>query len=153
MPDVIAADRLHEFYEADESGCWIWNRHTQTSGYGQIRVAGRLHLAHRLVYTMLVGEIPSDGVMDHKCHVRRCVNPDHLQVVTNKQNCENLTLSKANSSGIRGVTWDKRTRSWMGHVKHNYVSHHVGRFSTIEDAERAVVAKRNELFSNNLQDR
>lgn len=45
-----------------------------------------MHMAHRLIYTMLIGEIPEGMVLDHLCRNRRCVNPHHLEPVTVKEN-------------------------------------------------------------------
>lgn len=68
-------------------GCWLWTASLNTSGYGQFSpgegVSGR---AHRFAYEVLVGPIPSDRQLDHLCRVRHCVNPAHLEVVTNKEN-------------------------------------------------------------------
>lgn len=146
-------ERFARSYVVSPSGCWLWRHSLQTSGYGQISVYGRRIVAHRFAFEQRFGPVPTGAVLDHVCHVRHCVNPEHLQAVTVKQNCENQILSRANTSGVRGVTWDRRTRRWSAAVKHNRVSHHVGRFNSIEEAASAVAAKRNELFSNNLVDR
>lgn len=53
-------------------------------------------------------------------------------------------------SGVRGVYRDRG--KWVAQVKHEGRAVHVGRFDRIEDAEAAVVARRNELFSNSLAD-
>jgi len=153
MTHLIAVERFHEYYDVAESGCWIWNRSLMSAGYGEIGIGGKRWLAHRLAHTILIGEIPTGLVVDHKCHTRACVNPHHLHAVSRKQNGENLILNKTSTSGVRGVCWDKRTKSWLAHVKHNYLRYHVGRFANLDDAERAVIAKRNELFENNLLDR
>lgn len=68
-------------------GCWLWTAKAQTSnGYGQLRVNGRMVLVHRFAYELLVGPIPEGMQIDHLCRVRRCVNPDHLEPVTNLTN-------------------------------------------------------------------
>lgn len=135
-------------HTVNDSGCWIWAGAVDANGYGR---AGSEY-AHRLAFTQRHGPVPIGHVIDHMCRVTQCVNPDHLQAVTHKQNLENLGLSRANTSGIRGVSWDRRTKSWIAGVKHNYVRHHVGRFKSLAEAETAVVRKRNDLFSNNLAD-
>lgn len=73
------------------TGCWLWTGHVMAIGYGRIyysRTEGRNFkiLAHRLVYEALVGPIPEGLVLDHKCRVRSCVNPDHLEPVTLVEN-------------------------------------------------------------------
>lgn len=69
-------------YVVDESGCWIWQRATNASGYG-ITSRG---LAHRSYYEDSVGPIPEGMQLDHLCSVRRCVNPAHLEPVSNAEN-------------------------------------------------------------------
>jgi hypothetical protein len=47
---------------------------------------GTVHLAHRLYYEITKGAIPAGLELDHKCRVRCCVNPDHLEPVTHTEN-------------------------------------------------------------------
>ena len=57
------------------NGCWLWTG-CRTNGYGRLRVAGRLMLAHRVSFHLHNGFLPV--VVMHKCDVRACVRPDHL---------------------------------------------------------------------------
>lgn len=66
--------------------CWLWTASCQPSGYGQFRVPGGTLLAHRVAYELAVGPIPAGLHLDHLCRVRRCVNPAHLEPVTNQEN-------------------------------------------------------------------
>ena len=64
--------------------CWLWTRGKETGGYGQYttgRKRGLERRAHRFAWQVLVGEIPAGYEIDHKCGIRACVNPEHLQVV------------------------------------------------------------------------
>jgi len=65
--------------------CWEWTA-CKSRGYGQINIDGKLKLAHRVVYELLVSEIPKDKVIDHLCRNKACVNPKHLEVVTQREN-------------------------------------------------------------------
>lgn len=70
------------------ASCWLW-RGSQTKGYGQFHVEGTGHtkvLAHRWAYESLVGSIPILLQIDHLCRVRSCVNPDHMEIVDNREN-------------------------------------------------------------------
>jgi hypothetical protein len=68
-----------------DTGCWIWQLST-ANGYGQVWFFGRLYRAHRLFYILLVGDIPEGLQIDHRCRLRLCVNPDHLEAVTGPEN-------------------------------------------------------------------
>lgn len=68
-----------------ESGCWVWMGCCNSKGYGHCK-GGRSILAHRVVYEMLAGEIPDGLVLDHLCRVTSCVNPSHLEPVTEAEN-------------------------------------------------------------------
>jgi len=68
-----------------ESGCWVWLG-SETCGYGRFRVPEGNLLAHRYAYMKLRGPIPDGLHLDHLCRVRLCVNPAHLEPVTNKEN-------------------------------------------------------------------
>lgn len=135
------------------ASCWEWAGSKTRKGYGNFHDGERLVPSHRYSYRLAFGEIPEGMLVDHVCHNRGCVNPDHLRLATNKQNIENVRGARSDSStGIRGV---KRTRSgkFVASVRHHGVSYYLGTFSNMKDAEAAVVAKRNELFTHNDADR
>lgn len=69
----------------DPSGCWLWTT-CKNNGYGVFHINHRQSRSHRLAYISLVGAIPEGLQLDHLCRVRNCVNPDHLEPVTRKEN-------------------------------------------------------------------
>lgn len=66
--------------------CWIWRSGPDTDGYGRVKVAGRRYQAHRVLYEASGFTIPEGYVLDHRCRVRLCVNPAHLDPITNAEN-------------------------------------------------------------------
>lgn len=81
------------------TGCWLWIDAIplKQNGYGRINVFRKgPQRAHRIAWELYRGPIPRGLVVDHICRVRSCVNPDHLRVVTRRQNAlENTTSSAA----------------------------------------------------------
>lgn len=76
--------------EPDENGCILWTGATNRGGYGQTSttITGKqvMALAHRYSFELANGPIPLGSVIHHICHVRLCVNPDHLVNATNLDN-------------------------------------------------------------------
>ena len=71
---------------ANALGCWEWLRYCNGRGYSTVRWAGKKHRAHRLSYQVWRGKIPDHLEIDHLCRNRRCINPNHLELVTNIEN-------------------------------------------------------------------
>lgn len=144
--------------KVDKTGdCWVWTAHLFHDGYGQFATktkgVTRTWRAHRIAYEWAYGPIPDGMLVDHRCHNRRCVNPDHLRLATRNQNNQNRQGAQSNSrSGIRGVQQLPSGR-WQARVRHRRQDIHVGIFDTAEQAEAAAIAKRNELFTHNDRDR
>lgn len=125
------------------------------SGYGRFYSGGRPggHSAHRVAWELHNGEIPEGLQLDHTCHVRTCVNPEHLRLVTQKQNSENRSLAATYArSGERGV-YQRPSGRWAAEVHHNGRTHVAGTFDTITEAAAAARALRVELFTHNDLDR
>lgn len=136
--------------------CWFWTACLSHAGYGRLGRGKGVVLAHRFAYELLVGPIPEGMELDHRAScAKRCVNPAHLRPTTHKQNHENRAGAQRNnrSSGVRGVTWHKKNKKWQAQTKHHGKYVFVGLFDNPKAAELAVIAKRNELFTHNDQDR
>lgn len=89
-----AMQRFEEkFIPEPMSGCWLWTGSLNNKGYGQFRInypPKKLWLAHRWLYTQLMGEIPTGLVLRHSCDTPACVNPDHLETGTNSDNVQDM---------------------------------------------------------------
>lgn len=87
-PDVAARVAARFWSKVDATGdCWLWKGHVGGQGYGYFNVArGIVMRAHRLAYELEHGAIPRGLVVDHLCRNRLCVNPAHLEPVTNREN-------------------------------------------------------------------
>lgn len=108
----------------NDNECWAWTAGTADHGnarYGQFHIAGRTVSAHRAAYTLLVGMIPDGLQIDHLCRNTLCVNPAHLEAVTQRENilrairprhvgAERRSAPAATSSPLRTPTCDLTER-------------------------------------------
>lgn len=151
MIDPTERDITRFWSKVDKTGdCWLWTAATTPSGYGNFTQRSKYVAAHRFAYTITFGAIPEGLFIDHLCHTKACVKPDHLRTATRMQNGQNRNGAAAHCrSGVRGVFWHKANGRWSTHVGHNGKSHYAGSYDNIADAEAAVIALRNKLFTHN----
>lgn len=143
-PESIWERLTRRSFRAGE--CLLWQGAAGSSGYGVIRVDGRLVGTHRASYKALVGPIPEGMEIHHTCHTRNCIEPLHLEIVTVTQNRQARKGANAGStSGVRGVYWNTRRRKWGAVAKADGRLHYAGHFDSLEDAERAAKALRKRL--------
>ena len=87
-------DEIHTGFTIDGvlSPCHVWNGPDsglgRGGGYGRMSLNGQTVAVHLVVFTHFYGYIPSKKQVDHKCNNRLCCNPDHLELVSQKENCK-----------------------------------------------------------------
>lgn len=90
------------------NGCWLWTGKKSGDGYGHLKVQGTQHTAHRLTYTMYVGEIPAGKVLMHSCDNPICVKPEHLTPGTQAQNIQDAVqkgrIARGTAHGLAVLT-------------------------------------------------
>ena len=81
------SDRIMEKTEVDpDTNCWNWMGSNTGNGYGLIWRDGRNVVAHRASYELWREQVPVGFELDHLCENKKCVNPDHLEIVTHSEN-------------------------------------------------------------------
>lgn len=113
-PEYVIEDRGHS------TPCWIWQRNLTTLGYGLHIWAGTRRLAHRVVFEATRGPIPEGLQLDHLCRNPSCVNPDHLEPVTNAENQRRGKGTKLTADDVRAI------RSMAGTMTHRELGKRFG---------------------------
>ena len=96
---------IRKYITVARNGCWVWYGSINYSQYGSVRFQNKNWAAHRLVYTLLVGQIPEWAVLLHACDNRRCVSPKHLSVGHQYHNVADMI-----SKGRDNFTGKKRSK-------------------------------------------
>jgi hypothetical protein len=89
------------------TGCWLWSGTATVDGYGVVEVRGKKLYAHRVSYEWFCGPIPERLTIDHLCRVRCCVNPEHLEPVTNVENVKRAAAANRPSQCRAGHPYDE----------------------------------------------
>lgn len=85
VPNTLENRFLDKITIDPETGCWLW-RGVTGGGYGNFFFEKKHRRAHRFSYQAFYGQISKGLDLDHVCRVRRCVNPTHLRMVTEREN-------------------------------------------------------------------
>ena len=130
-------------------GCWVWLGAIVKGGYGHMYVEGRVQYVHRLSYERHKGPTPEGWQVDHRCHVRHCLNPEHLRAVTPGENLQNRgVLASDNTTGYTGVSYYKAQEMYSAEITLKGKSYRLGYFPTAEAAWEARKSKELELFTH-----
>ncbi len=108
----------------------------EKGGYRRICINGKSYVAQRLAWLLHHGEWPS-GFVDHIDGNPSNNKISNLRIVSQSQNCMNTKIGSANTSGHKGVYWDKRYKKWRAQIGFNSKKIWLGWFDNIEDAIKA----------------
>lgn len=129
----------------DDGECRIWTAALYPSGYGLISYNGRNRLAHRVVFELEIGEIPSGMQIDHICGRRKCIKASHLRLATPQQNAAYKLNRSKNSTGFRGVQ-HLPSGNWLATVRCHNMTAYRGVFNSRYEAAIEAAAARLRLF-------
>lgn len=113
-PAVIA--RFQKKYRENTNGCWIWTGSKDKDGYGQFRLNGVIQRAHRVSWLIAGQPLDPDKDLDHLCHIRRCVNPAHLEEVEHMENMRRIHGEEDWKEHSKGLTSPQQILQWADDV-------------------------------------
>lgn len=146
MPDGLTFESKLDYWTwIVEDGCHIYVRQPSNNGYCRIWLNKTYRYAHRVAYERAKGPLPDGLVVNHRCGVRSCVNPDHLEAVTQTENNQYQTVRRPSKSGYRGVTPHSTSGTWYASVSAFGARYRKGGFATPEDADAWARAVRAEM--------
>lgn len=145
----ITQKRLKEVlrYDAD-TGQFTWIKQTsirapvgriadskRRDGYFEIRIDKIINLSHRLAWLYVYGEFVD--CIDHKNLDRADNRISNLRNSTMSQNVANAKIRSNNTSGMKGVSWNKNRRKWRAYISFNNKRIELGMFNLKDDAAKA----------------
>lgn len=116
----------------------------KSNGYMQVAIGGKVYYQHRLAWLYMTGEMP-DSEIDHINGIRDDNRWCNLRLATSSQNGMNTALSSVNTSGVKGVSWDKRNKKWCATIKIDRRTIWLGRHLSIESAKKAIARARKRI--------
>jgi len=116
--------------------------HVGNSGYMSCSIVGTMFLVHRAIFLMHHGYLPKyvDHIDGNKLNNRI----ENLRPATAIENAYNCKMSKNNTSGVKGVSWNKGTKKWEANINVAGVRFNLGHFETLEEAKEAIDVCRTE---------
>lgn len=118
-----------------------------SKGYIRIGIDGFLHYSHRLAFLYMTGA-PPPAEVDHINRDRGDNRWTNLRLATSRDNKGNAGVRSDNTSGHRGVSWDKRSGEWQAYGRRTGRKIHLGYFDRLEEAASAAQKWRAESFKD-----
>lgn len=115
---------------SDAVGC------QNSKGYLHLQVDRKFLLVHRVIFAIVNGHVPEQ--VDHINGNKLDNRPANLRAATHAENQRNARIRKANTSGVKGVSWLAPRSKWQARCKVNGRDHYLGIFSDLDAAAAAV---------------
>lgn len=108
-----------KFVKGDPDECWEWIASRNQGGYGLFWYKYHHVGAHRIVWLLAYGEIPSGLEVCHKCDNPSCVNPEHLFLGTRYDNVSDMYQKGRGQMPMQflGYGWNKGSRRWCAYIR------------------------------------
>lgn len=97
------AEKKSKYLSDPQTGCWMWQMAKDKNGYGTMTFEGAKTYAHIVFYEQKYGEVTPNMVLDHTCKTPACVNPDHLEAVSQQINVQRGRSAKINAQDVEKI--------------------------------------------------
>jgi hypothetical protein len=150
---MITQAELKEVLEYNpDTGVFTWIKRngnvagTKTNwGYVSIKIKRKRYQAHRLAHLYMTGNFP-ENFTDHINHIRDDNRWTNLRDATLSQNQANQSKRKDNTSGYKGVCWDKAAKKWRATINYMNKNIYLGLYTTPQEANEAYKKKAIEIY-------
>ncbi|MDU7405660.1 MAG: HNH endonuclease signature motif containing protein [Citrobacter portucalensis] len=128
----------------------VAGRVSKTNGYLYVKVNQVTRSVHTIIWEMFNGTIPDRMEIDHINHDRLDNRIENLRLVSHQDNAKNRSKTSRNTSGVVGVSWDKKRCKWYAFIKVDGVMRNLGMYSDFDAAVKVrVAAERKFNFHSN----
>jgi hypothetical protein len=155
---MITQSELKEVLDYNpDTGLFIWKKTVgrraklgsvagtkMNTGYVRITIKQKMYTAHRLAYLYMTGNFP-ENFIDHINHIKDNNRWSNLRDATNSQNLANQVKPKTNTSGYKGVYWNKVHKKWCAEIGYMKKKMHLGLYTTPQEAAEAYKKKAIEI--------
>lgn len=135
LESYVLYDKHNGFFKYRNSGRTVDNRNQ--SGYVRVSIDGKRYLAHRLAWIWCNGDIPEGMEIDHINQVKHDNRIVNLRLGTSRDNKRNRALQSNNTTGINGVSYDKKNNAYEANIKVDGKKVFLGYYDTEAEAKAA----------------
>ena len=144
----VTQERLQGLFELTDKGLIRKSTNKgayihKSTGYKLLKIDYRQYREHRLIWLYVHGTLHK--TLDHIDGDKTNNHISNLRKATPNQNQHNTLLSTSNTSGVKGVSWNKQQQKWRARIKLGGKEYHIGFFKTIEEADFYIRKKREKL--------
>lgn len=128
--------KVKRFSHANKVNVGVIANNKSVWGYCRIGIDGKRYMAHRLAWLYVYGSFPPNQI-DHINRDRGDNRICNLRLSSQGENMQNISLNCKNTSGFKGVSWDKKAKKWYAKITHQYKQIPLGLYDVVEDAAKA----------------